>query len=334
MADTKLNLKQVLLTAAITCIFTVIAGVITYVVTTDRPELTYSIASGPTLSFQGTHKRIFAIEIVNLGRREIADATATIDIKAGKIEEVAYDASPGLALVPDRQSTSYGLRAGTLNPGERFSISVLATIPSPEFVPVIGVRGRGTTGTMKKISAREGKAVVYLAVGSMATMLGAVTSLSPTFRRILGNSPSSAVARAFMRSASAVGPFERNELVAYILGSCGLKELSLMVRFAPSETSFRGAADCIVSQSIGARDEERQKSVTALKCMLLVKRINSDSVDVIAAALRQLGGVSEDEINALRENAVDEDMAPVQFREQIVSLAQQADGVGHKQIES
>ncbi len=321
MADTRLNIKQILLTAVITCGFTVVAGVVTYFITTKQASLSYSVVSGPTLSIQGSHKRIFSVNITNSGRKEVLDGAMTMNFSQGRMEEVSYQASPGVALTEDKKPSAYSLTASLLNPEEHFSVSVLASIPSPDYSPVIAVRGRGVVGTSKEGSkSSQQEQLIFILVGSAAALAGLLTSVSPFFRRLLGRTSIPTLAGAFVASGQSVGPFDRNELVAYILGLCSLRSHSHQIRFAPSEISYRGAADYIVSEAIAAANEDQKKLTTALKSMLLIASINEDSVQVIASALKSLASINDESINTLRKRAINPDTQPVRLREAIAEL--------------
>lgn len=320
MAETRLNMKQVLLTAIVTCLFTIVAGVATYFLTTQKATLFYSVSSGPTLSAQGQHRRIFSISVSNPGRKDVSDVSATIEFKQGSIEEVSYEKSTGVSVTETKGTQNYVLKAQSLNPDEHFSIALLAAVPSPEFKPDIAVRGKGVSGTTKDQGKKEEPIILYLLSGAIAAFLGLLTSISPLMRRILGRTAVPSLARAFVRTGSAVGPFDRNELVAYILGLCSLFEHSRRIRFSPSETSFRGAADYIVSEAIAAPEEERPKFCLALKCMLLIKRINEESIHVISGALKKLSGAEDDDVKQLRDSAIDPDSEPLKLRDTIADL--------------
>ena len=330
MSETKLSLRQILFTSVITLVFTIVAGYITYLLTNKQPNLSYSITSSPTLPTQGIFRRIFSLEVVNSGRKEVVNASAIIQIKNGKIEEIAYENSPGLIITEDRQSNSYLIKAATLNPKEKISVSVFATVPTSDFTPLIAVRGKGITGSLKKESENNSKKeIVYILVGSIAALLGIITSISPLTRKLIGTTSFPRIASAFLRSRNNVGPFERNELVAYILGSCLLKELSLMIRFAPSEITFRGAADFIASESLTADENNIQNYAMALKCMLLIEKINQESVNIIAAALKKISGTTDSEIKTLRDDAIDDDIAALALREKIIGLIESTDILTH-----
>lgn len=189
MSNRELNLKQILLTAVITCVVSIVAGVVIYLITTKNPKLSYSVTTGPTLSIQGEHKRILSVEVVNSGRRDIDDVAATIQIENGKIEEVTYETSPGLTLTEDRQESSYNLKAASLNPDEKLSISLLATLTDPEIIPVIAARGNGITGSLREDEKNKYFGTKYYVAGVVIGFVGLIATsalrLSPLLRKVL-----------------------------------------------------------------------------------------------------------------------------------------------------
>jgi len=321
MPETRINLKQIFITAAITCIFTIAAAFIADFITTKQANLSYTVASGPPLQLQGSYKRIFSVSVQNNGRKEVLDAYASIEVRAGTIEEASYSASADMELNEKREDTRYKLIAPIINPKENFSISLLVSTISPEFSPQITVRGRGVTGSLRS-SASGGKfEILYLIAGAVAALLGLISSMSPMVRRISAFTSASSRNPIFIPSASTMGPFNRNELIAYILGLCSLNEHSRLIRFAPSEITYRGASDYVVSEALASQSAERNKYITALKCMLLLANISEDSIMVIVSALKSLENTSDDEIKTLRSRALNPQKDPVKLRESIAHWA-------------
>ncbi len=324
MSESRLNIKQVLLTAVITCVFAVVAGVGTYILTTKEAELTYSLSSGPALSAEGIHKKIFLIEINNSGRKEVSDVIASVKVANGNIVEASREMALGIQATENRTQNEYSLNCKSLNPKEKVSISILAEVPTPEYTPIFSVRGKGVTGEEKYQSSKVKSPLAFLLAGVVAGLLGFITSANPFIRKILKFTPVPLFARAFFRSGSMVGPFERNELVAYILGVCSLKEQSDRIRFSPSEISYRGATDYLANEAVAASPNERSKFMSALKCFLLIKKINPASLDVIKSTLKLLVQVNDAEIDKIQKQAVHEDVDPVKLRNRIANLADES----------
>lgn len=87
-------MKQTIIAALITGLFTIAAGVGTYWFTQKEPALTYSVAGSPVLPGAGVAKQIYVIEVRNTGKKEVANALAEVKLRVGKIEESASEAVP------------------------------------------------------------------------------------------------------------------------------------------------------------------------------------------------------------------------------------------------
>jgi hypothetical protein len=112
-----------------------------------------------------------------------------------------------------------------------------------------------------------------------------------------------------------VGPFRRNELLAFICGISGLSEHAREVRFAPSEISYRGGADYLILGGLSAEDQdEKLRFQVALQSLLLVGAIADESIDVIKSAIASLGGLDDAKCSEIRQHAVDEDDEPARLR--------------------
>lgn len=119
--------KTAVVTAVLTGIFTVAAGVATYWLTTKEPE-PYSVAGGPALAASTGSKRIFVVELRNSGRKEVSQAMVHLSVKQGELTETASEASAGVKLTEERTSRQVEIRADLLNPGDIVKVSTLISL--------------------------------------------------------------------------------------------------------------------------------------------------------------------------------------------------------------
>lgn len=320
MSETKLNWKQLFLTAVITCIFTIVAGLATYYFTTRSPNLVFSVSEGPVLPILGEYKQIHVLEVRNTGRREVLDVLAQVSI-LGRIDESSFQGSAGLKPVERKQPTTYEVEVPMLNPGEYFGLAIMVTVPTVSAKPLIAVRGVGVAGVQQDPGVPENKKDEILPtvlVGALAAVSGIFISISPLLRRFLRTPGGGFLQEAFFSSGD-LGPFDRNEMVALILARCGLPRLGRMIRFAPSEVSFRGTSDLLFSEAISRPGADRKPYIKALKCMLLIGWMNEASRSVVEYSIRALEGESHNPecLAELRQKKLDERRSGVEFREEL-----------------
>ena len=118
MAESKVNVKQIIITAAVTGFFTLLVGLRIYFFTTKAPALSYSVVESPILPIQNKYKQIYVIEVHNTGKKEVLNVASIVEITKGEIEEAAYEAPRGLKLTEKKSPSSYFVEIPFLNPEE------------------------------------------------------------------------------------------------------------------------------------------------------------------------------------------------------------------------
>lgn len=307
--------KTAIITAVVTGLFTVIAGVATYWITTKEPELAYSVVGGPTLSSATGSKRIFVVEVRNSGRKEIAQTLVQLSLQGGELSEVASEASPGVKLVEEKGQRQVEIRADMLNPGDLVKVSFLTSLLSADAEPKVVVRAPGVhaTAESQKRDGLFGKGKPTDLLALMASALGAVMSSFLILSR-------SKIARKL--GVPTIGlSIDQSEVGAFVCGACSLYEESDRLRFGGSEISYRGIADYLLHRALRVPPEERAKYSTALRALLLNKAISSLSFSTIRAAIDAVGHASIDdaEYKQILDQAVDEGDEPVVWREKVQS---------------
>ena len=317
-----MNLKQVLVTAAITCVFTVAAGVVTYLIVTKEPGLAFTVSGGPTLESPDGAVAIFVVAVRNPGRKEVENLKARIEIPEGLLNQATYSASPGVAVSEATGPKSYGLDVRTLNPSEEVTLSAMVTTPDPDVPPIISVRGKGIVAEQEAPGQRpERQQLVFLLAGALSALLGLTTSMFTLTNRFRRHLPGilAGVPRRALSSGRQIGPFDRNEDVALVLEIVGLREEAAAFRFAPSECSYRGAGDFLHGRATSAPPDEQRRFLSALKALLLIKNLTEDSRLIIERAVRGLSaaGDIEAQLEAIREASLYPDAAPIEFRDAV-----------------
>lgn len=307
--------KTAIITAAITGLFTVIAGIATYWITTKEPELAYSVVGGPTLSGTTGSKRIFVVEVRNSGRKEIAQTLVQLSLQGGELSEVASEASPGVKLVEEKRQRQVEIRADMLNPGDLVKVSFLTSLLSVDSEPKVVVRAPGVHATTESQKSDglfgKGKPTDLLAL--LASALGAVMSSFLILSR-------SRIARKLGMPSIGLS-IDQSEVGAFVCGTCGLFEESDRLRFGGSEISYRGIADYLHHRAIQVPLDERAKYSIALRALLLNKGIANMSSSTIRKAIDAVGleAIYDTEYENILGQAIDEGNEPVIWRERVES---------------
>lgn len=323
MSGSSQTWKQVLLTVVVTGFVTVVAGIITYYLTVKVPALTYSVSEGPMLPVRGEYKQIYLFEVRNTGSGVVESVVAQAALTEGTIDETAFQGSPGLRPLERKEPTLYEVEIPDLNEKEQFTVSLMLTLFNTNARPKFSVRGKGVVGELadERALGSQKTVVIPLIVGAMAAALGMILSVTPFLRKLIKAPGITPLARVFYSTESTVGPFDRNELVAYIAARCGLGRESAALRFAPAEVTFRGAADYLLGEGLNVSGQERRAYCTALKCMLLIGEMTDESRDVVKRAIGLLVGDDKPEqLDAILLRAVDQESSPAQLRDEIDRL--------------
>jgi hypothetical protein len=95
MEETHRNLIPILISAVITAIFTIVAGVAVYYLTERSPDLRYTIVEAPPFFGEKKNMAIYRIDVSNRGKKEVEDIAVSIGFPNANIEEFKFD-TPGV----------------------------------------------------------------------------------------------------------------------------------------------------------------------------------------------------------------------------------------------
>lgn len=311
------NTKTAVITAIITGVFTVIAGLATYWVTTKEPELSYTVVGGPTLSVTAGSKRIFVVEVRNSGKKEIQQTYVQLTLNSGELSEVATEASPGVKLIEDKGQKQIALTADMLNPGDLVKISFLTALSSSDSEPRVVVRAPG----VKAIDVSAGKSDLLDQKFKRLSLLliPALAAVLTSFLLLFRKSPFAQIPNF----ASALVRLHQSEMAAFICCSCQLQEEADLLRFGGSEVTFRGTADYLLQRAKKAKATDQYKYIVALKALLLSNPLANSSIEIIRHSIEEITGspIVDAEFISLRERSVDEGEDPLAWRRCIVAYA-------------
>lgn len=308
------SMKTAVVTAILTGVFTVIAGVATYWFTNKEPELSYSVAGGPALSSDSGAKRIFVVEVRNAGKKEVVQTLIQIDLKDGDLNEAASEASPGVKVVEEKTPHRINISADVLNQGDVVKVSFLASLISRDADPVVTVRAPGVKAVAEAtkidhaFDLTQSKRLLPLLLAALAAVLSTffIVARIGVFGRLTSFSSSG---------------LDQCELAAYICAECGLYEEADQLRFGGGEISYRGAGDFLRQKAQRLSASQRQRYETALRTLLLVPRLAPNSLISIRSAVDSIAAIpmTDVEIETMRNNIVVENDDPINWRQRVNS---------------
>ena len=304
------GIKTAVITAVLTGVFTVLAGIATYWFTTKEPSLSYSVIAGPAVPGAGGTKRIYVVEARNSGSKEIAQTLVQIALKSGELTEVAAEATPGVKLTEEKTARQIDLRADMLNPGDTVKLSLLMSLVSPEAEPKVTVRAPGVQAVSDS-SKSNGPFSLLKPSGLLSLFVPAFAAVMSTFlllsRSVLGRK---------LGLGGAGSGIDQSEMVAYICGACGLAHEAEHLRFGGSRVSYRGAADYLRHRAMNASDGDKVRYETALRAILLVTSIAGPSLESVRWAIDSVAQskITDTDFKAFRKRAVSEGADPARWR--------------------
>ncbi|HKQ06186.1 MAG TPA: tetratricopeptide repeat protein [Blastocatellia bacterium] len=176
---------EILITALLTGVVTIVTGLITLRLQEREPRLVYSTAD--TLPFAGQNQviGIYQLSISNEGKKEVEDVDCHVRVPDAAIGQKSISASPSINISDSVNGDTLKLHVAGLNPSETIQLSILATAqiylpPRPE----ISLRGKGIPGTEKSIKENEKPALLALVPAFAGLVAGSLALMFIAKRRV------------------------------------------------------------------------------------------------------------------------------------------------------
>jgi hypothetical protein len=312
--------KAAVVSAVITGIFTVLAGVVVYFCTTNEPELSYSVVGGPALSNALGAKRIFVVEVRNAGKKEVSQTLTQVILKNGELSEAASEATAGVKLTEEKGPHLIDIRADLLNPGDVVKVSFLASLTTSGAEPNVVVRAPGV-----KASAETSKSNRLF---DLSDPLKLAAFILPVIAAVLSTFLVAARVGFFGRLPGLAGTsgsgatLDRSELVAYLCAACGLYEESHQLRFGGSEVSWRGTSDFLLQRLQQVDSSLHMRYEAALRALLQFSNASAASRKAIRCAVDSIAQspITDAEFQQIESNRIREGDDPILWRQQVKSF--------------
>lgn len=273
------------------------------IVVEPNAELTYRITDGPELSINDGFRKIVALSVTNSGKKPLTDVKAVLALSSGKLEKVAVSEASGLAPAVQETSHTASVSIATFFPGETITISAMVLTAQSNIKPNFLLRSKETLGklTEEETTKRTTK-LDFLG----ALFAGFSVFFMSTFMLLK-------VKRGF--------PFgdDKQDILFYIAARFKLHSITEDMKLASTELTYRRMADILLAHGLIANGEDRENTVSALKCLLLIDRMASFSREVVIDNLKVLEGedFSDEEIDLISRKAANGS----KLRQQVNSFA-------------
>jgi hypothetical protein len=251
MEEKRINWVQIIVTAVITGVITIIAGMILFNLQTKKPKLTYQVPE--TSPFQGTGQNfaIYNVSLSNSGGTAINSVIGVIQVPNSSLSDMRISAPSSLKYTTSIVKDMLTLEIPNLNPSDTLSISILATSQSvmPQS-PDVSVRGAGITG--EPVVSLASNSVLNEAWILIVALVATLASGLSAFSSILGGRKSSSI--SFMgitvpilggRQSVISGKHseDQNMVIAYLCGLHGLLDDVENYLARKNNTSYWAEAD-------------------------------------------------------------------------------------------
>lgn len=254
--------------------------------TEPKAVLEYNITKGPMLKFGADDKSIYAIDVINNGKKPLSSVYASIKTK-GIIEAINTYESTGLSPVIDKTIPSVTVE--TLHPGESFSISLMLVTKNGNNKLDFILRSKEALGSaFKPTDTNKSKRLdIFSAIGA-----GASVFVMAIFLLIRGKTGSSVLLNISHKS----------DFLYYIAAKLGLSGILDKYGMGDQNITFLRYSDMLLSIANTGDADDRNKVILALKVMLLNSNNMAElSKNMVIRNIKILEGDNflEDEITQL-----------------------------------
>jgi hypothetical protein len=278
MDEKKINWQQILVTALITGIITVISGLIVFKFQEHEPKLTYSAIE--TIPFEGSNKvvGIYNVVLENEGKKDLKDVVCVVKISKSQIDQYKVSVNPANIHSETQKDDTLTVKLSGLNPSEEVTVSILAssqsTLPKR---PEVALRAVGLTGTEKSSNGKDGKfqdLLLTVAGGVLATLALLFTLSSKLKGRVLGSTVSK-----ILPSEKHSG--DQRNILAYLCNLFKLNEEEEKYRSLNYKVEYWSESDKLAMSAIESKSSDYSLKIDKLLRELTQYASMSDDSEAI-----------------------------------------------------
>lgn len=286
MSEWKKVMLYAMVPALIAGLFAV-APKIYEVLTEEKAILQYSVTRGPAIKNDHIYKSIFAIEVINSGKKPLSQIYILIKTK-GTIEAMDVFEKSGLApLISRNPETS--IKVEVLHPTEAFTVSIMLNSENAEETLDVVLRSKEVLGEhLSPIDPKKTKSSFWSALLSAFSVF--------------------LMAIYFLTKSSANGTFStlkyKPDIIYYLAARFGFKDILISYGINNGSVTYLRFSDMLLGIAQSERSE-KAKVISCLKCLLLVKTISETSRAQIIGNIKLLESddFSQNEIDLIIERA-------------------------------
>lgn len=284
-AQRRSNIVTIVLTGLVSLVVGVGSGLLINYFTEKQSKLTYDVTTQEVFSGQQNNIGIFALRIVNDGKKEIEQVTCHLWFPEGKLTERRVAGIPDSARSVGGSEKEIEVTVPFLNPGEQFSIqALLSEVRQPLARPSIEIRGKGVLGAevSSQGSSQQDKDKTLLAVSV------AVVTLGTAFVFFFG-SYSKKKKEKTGSDRHLVSHGDQGDIIAFVLESKSLDDDARAIRERPQDVSYWAASDALCKKWLQAADDGRiRKGIEALDLLTDYARMKDGSQRIVFLNMSRL----------------------------------------------
>ena len=273
----RVNWKQILVTALITGIITVGAGMLINHFQTREPRLVYSAED--TLPFEGPLENlaIYHVKIENSGKKIVEDVVCQLSFSTGIIQQNRVVLEPSITANEIVSDSVYRLELPNLNPGESAASSILVSSKDqlPDR-PEISLRSKGVTGV--EASEKIGSGLNWIVI-----VLSTITMFAATYFLIRTTRLTRRLGLTFLEDFDeSRHDDDQRQILSYLCGIHKLNEEVERYLNMSSETSYWAESDRFAMLAVGnPTGEQATKYKSVLEDLLIYGTIAQKSGGII-----------------------------------------------------
>lgn len=262
------------------------------IVTEPKASLSFLSTAGPVVRLSSGVKQIVSTSVWNNGRRPLSDVKFILSPESDTtIEAATFEQTTGISYKVLENSTHTTYEVPGLLPGEKFSVAVMLTAKEQVKLPQVSARSKETLGVTSEAQFQPKSSKIDFAGAVLASL--SVFSMAIALRKRI-------------RSGGLPGIGGKQDVLFFIPARLKLPEIANEMRLADTRLTYLRMADILLAHGLKSESDARDRTIMALKCMLLVEGIAESSLRVIEENLRILeeDGFSQDEVKLLRDRSV------------------------------
>jgi hypothetical protein len=282
VTTTPSKILPIIVTGIVSLVVGVGSGLLINYFTEKHPKLTYDITTQEVFSGQQNNIGIFALRVVNDGKKEIEQVTCHLWFSEGKLTERRVVGIPESARSVEGSEKNIDVLVPFFNPGEQFSIQVLLNdVRQPLARPVIEIRGKGVLGTEVSSQRSEQKINQTLPLLSVA-IATVITALSLFLVGQHKRKTGVTTGRHFSEG-------RQRDVIAFVLETKGLDHDAQNLRESPRELTYWAASDALTKRWLQLNEAVQIRTgIEALELLIDYAALSDDSKRIILLNMSRL----------------------------------------------